>query len=856
MEANIETAKLLFQQKKFEVVINTCSKILAIDSNSIEALKLIAKSFLARRQLDDARLYLNKALNIKPDDYEVIKDLGNIYQAIRDFKKAKSYYQKAIEINSTYAPALTNLGSIQINTDSKQEALSLLIKATEYDPQLAAAWGNLANGYFQLGKTYNAEIACRKSIELNPNLYNSHFLLGTLLIGQNKLYEAKKSFKKSIELNSNFADAHYNLANILIDLGKTKEAEYPLRKSIEIKPNFFQAHLNLGIILKGNGQLKKAELSTRKAIEINPDLSEAHSNLGNILLELGKIQEAELFTRKAIKINPDLSEAHSILGNILLELGKIQEAFNSYLKAISTNKNEVQNYLLITQLLRDYDLSQINKGSLKNILNILLKRNDIRHQDLFRALNSLYEKDLTTYIEELESLTPNQEFLPYFIKDELITLAMKRLILKNLKWEKLLTIYRKHITDLIFQEIKLFDDYQLEFIIALGHQCFLNEYIYTSTTQEERHIKNIIHRCREDNKKQKDIMILACYIPLYKLLNQLPFIKTLNASKYNFKELINLQILEPIEEIKLSKNIKSIGLINNDISKRVRSQYEENPFPRWRYGVSGKGQKISYVQAINNEIKPNSISSNLEPPKLNVLIAGCGTGNQILQAQRYRNAQIICTDLSSASLSYAQRKINELGINNVELIQMDILDTELIGKQFDLIECGGVLHHMADPIKGLKCLLNSLKKDGYLKLGLYSEIARKDIVKAKKFIANKNLKPTKEDIIKFRKYVFSGNFPEIKSIQDRGDFYSISDCRDLCFHVQEHRFTIKDLKNTLINNKLKFLGFSLPQPVKSLYKKYFPADKTQNNLQNWEQFEEKHIDTFRGMYQFWVSKSE
>ena len=43
-------------------------------------------------------------------------------------------------------------------------------------------------------------------------------------------------------------------------------------------------------------------------------------------------------------------------------------------------------------------------------------------------------------------------------------------------------------------------------------------------------------------------------------------------------------------------------------------------------------------------------------------------------------------------------------------------------------------------------------------------------------------------------------------------------------------------------------------PVKSLYKKYFPEDKTQTNLQNWEKFEEQQPTTFAGMYQFWVSK--
>ena len=95
LESNVATAQSLFKKNKHQETIETCKKILASDSNSIEAIKLIAKSFLATRKIDDARFYLNKALTINPDDYEVMKDLGNTYQAVGDLNKAKNYYKKA-----------------------------------------------------------------------------------------------------------------------------------------------------------------------------------------------------------------------------------------------------------------------------------------------------------------------------------------------------------------------------------------------------------------------------------------------------------------------------------------------------------------------------------------------------------------------------------------------------------------------------------------------------------------------------------------------------------------------------------------------------------------------------------------
>ena len=67
MEANIEIAQALFKQNKYQEAIDVCNKILANDSNEIDALKWIAKSFLSTKRVDDSRLYLNKALNIKPE---------------------------------------------------------------------------------------------------------------------------------------------------------------------------------------------------------------------------------------------------------------------------------------------------------------------------------------------------------------------------------------------------------------------------------------------------------------------------------------------------------------------------------------------------------------------------------------------------------------------------------------------------------------------------------------------------------------------------------------------------------------------------------------------------------------------
>ena len=185
---------------------------------------------------------------------------------------------------------------------------------------------------------------------------------------------------------------------------------------------------------------------------------------------------------------------------------------------------------------------------------------------------------------------------------------------------------------------------------------------------------------------------------------------------------------------------------------------------------------------------------------------------------------------------------------------MDILQLPNLNEQFDLIECCGVLHHMRDPLLGLSALLEVLKKDGYMKLGLYSDLARQDVVKARKIISTQNIDSSQEGIRLFRHRLFSGDFPEITKLQQWSDFYTTSMCRDLCFHVQEHRYSINSIANILNTFNLNFLGFILDQPTKKLYSLKYKNDKGQINLKNWVEFEEANPNTFRSMYQFWVNR--
>tara|TARA_B100000579_G_scaffold406726_1_gene393401 strand:- start:1376 stop:3949 length:2574 start_codon:yes stop_codon:yes gene_type:complete len=780
------------------------------------------------------------------NDPRVFSNYGIILKDLGKLQEAELAQRKAIEINPGFANAHCNLGLVLIKLGRLKEAELSTRKAIELNPEFIAAHVNLGGILKDLKRLKEAELSTRKAIELNPDLSYAHALLGDILKELGQYQEAKFSLRKAIEINPKLANAYSNLGLIYKDLGEYKKAAELISKAIEINPRFAIAYSNLGIILKEMGKLEEAEVAQSKAIEINPSFAIAYSNLGNLLKESGKLLEAEAAQRKAIEINPEFANAHYNLANILKDLGKFEEALNYYLKALTIKQDIPNLYIKISDFLQDNDLAKLNKKNLKSLFNLLLERNDISHINLFNVFNFLYKQELIDTLSELDS---DKSQLESLVSNRIIINSLKKIIFQDPALEDNLIMLRAKICNNIDKYIN-----QIELIIGLAEQCFLNEYVYSISKEEQIAIKELINISKKGSINEIHISIIACYYPLYTIIDQVPLIKSYNSSIPSFNKLLRTQIKEPLEELELTKKIKKLGSIKDIISQKVKSQYEENPYPRWRYGSHPK--KLSIRNAINNEIKPNCINHVCTNKKIKVLVAGCGTGNQILQTQRYMNAHITGIDLSLSSLSYAQRKINEIGIDNVDLIQMDILEIYLLKERFDIIECGGVLHHMNNPKKGLKELVNVLKPNGFMKLGLYSILGRQDVIKARKYIADQTFEANRISIQDFRNKILSGRLKKLNSLQTFIDFYSLSEFRDLCFHTQEHRFNIKQLKDTLESNQLKFLGFQLKEPIKSLYKKYFPEDKVQTNLDNWSKFEEQYPNTFRAMYQFWVCKTK
>ena len=401
----------------------------------------------------------------------------------------------------------------------------------------------------------------------------------------------------------------------------------------------------------------------------------------------------------------------------------------------------------------------------------------------------------------------------------------------------------------------------LPFSASLALQCFTNEYVLSETDEEKVSVEELekeIERHLEEGQDipSSSVVALGAYRPLY----EFPWAEKLCEREWadDIKEVITRQISEPREEQSLRSQIPSLTPIHNTVSQSVREQYEENPYPRWiKAGLIGTDRAIGAILA--GPPHRFDLGDYESPESPEILVAGCGTGQHALgTASRFSNARVLAIDLSLSSLSYAKRKTQELGISNIDYAQADIMELGTLGRQFDVIESIGVLHHLGDPVAGWRVLVDLLRPGGLMKIGLYSESARQHIVAGRSFIAGKGYTTTLEDIRRCRDDMIAigedGN-NKMAKITRGLSFFSVSEFRDLLFHVQEHRFTLPEIDEALQALKLKFLGFEMRhEDVLKAFKGSHPDQETLTSLSRWHEFELETPDAFRGMYQFWCKK--
>jgi SAM-dependent methyltransferase len=242
-----------------------------------------------------------------------------------------------------------------------------------------------------------------------------------------------------------------------------------------------------------------------------------------------------------------------------------------------------------------------------------------------------------------------------------------------------------------------------------------------------------------------------------------------------------------------------------DISDRVRDFYERYPYPP-------PVDDLEKYQRLWQDRQRRRADYHLFWPDhpysedQSILIAGCGTSQAAKHALRWPAAQVTGIDNSATSVRCTNELKKKYNLTNLRVHQLAIEQVNELELSFDQVVCTGVLHHLADPEKGLSALRNVLKPDGAMHLMVYAPYGRTGVYMLQEFCRRVGIHASDVEIralVGALKVLPAGHPLEIL-LRRAPDFRHEAALADALLHPQDRAYSVPQLFDLLEHAGLTF----------------------------------------------------
>ena len=202
------------------------------------------------------------------------------------------------------------------------------------------------------------------------------------------------------------------------------------------------------------------------------------------------------------------------------------------------------------------------------------------------------------------------------------------------------------------------------------------------------------------------------------------------------------------------------------------------------------------------------------PAGMAILVAGCGTNQAAALALKNPDAKVVGIDVSSTSLGHQAHLRDKHGLSNLELHRLPIEEAGALGRTFDLVVSTGVLHHLVDPVAGLRSLTGCLEPHGVAALMLYARYGRIGVEMLQSVFRDMGLGLDEPSLRLVRDALASlpADHPVASYRAIAPDLDDDAGMMDTFLHVRERSYTVDECRALVAAAGLEFQGLFFRAP--------------------------------------------
>jgi tetratricopeptide (TPR) repeat protein len=333
-------AEQYLQQKRPELAIPELQKVVALDSNNVNARGNLGVLLFFRGDYKDAVPQLRAAVKLEPDLWKLQALLGVGEAALGDSAASQADLETAFP-HLQEKKIQRQVGETLIDEYTAKEELG---KAATVVSTLLAANPMDASLLYLSYRLYS-DLADKSMLTLAlvaPDSAQMHHVMARELARQNDNAEAIANYRAAIKLNPNLPSLHTELGDLLFhsdSLTQQAQAESEFKAALALNPGDEQAETELGMVEARKDNMKAAYADYTRAVQLNPNDGDACTELGKILIDMNHPQRAQQMFEQAVQIDPTNDVAHYRLATLYRGQGKTAET-----------KEQVELYLKYKQM--------------------------------------------------------------------------------------------------------------------------------------------------------------------------------------------------------------------------------------------------------------------------------------------------------------------------------------------------------------------------------------------------------------------------------------------------------------------------------------------------------------------------
>ncbi len=281
----------------------------------------LARAFVAKGDIEAARLQLEEAIKIRPDLTSARELLAKVYLSKSDPTKALKAADDiiALERNNLQAHLIRSVALIGIHDNDKaRQELDFITRTYPKNAEAQYQIGYLA---FETKDFKQAAQVFGDLYKANP--HDSRGLVGVTetMVAENRMNDAIRELQKALEREPQRADLQLFLANLFSRSAQYDEAIRIYQALSDKNPKSADMLLRLGEVHRRKGELNLAIDSFRRCSQAAPNDTNCLLALGMLISGTGKPEQAKPVYEQILKLQPDQPLALNNLAYIKAEEG-------------------------------------------------------------------------------------------------------------------------------------------------------------------------------------------------------------------------------------------------------------------------------------------------------------------------------------------------------------------------------------------------------------------------------------------------------------------------------------------------------------------------------------------------------